>query len=88
MRPTLNRRSTLLGLAFAAAFTLAASLLPAPAADALTCRRMQEIEYYFDAAKTQYAGFCVVFCNGTRTCEGTVTIYRTQYATDYCACTF
>jgi hypothetical protein len=83
-----RRRSALLGFAFAAAFALAASLLPAPPADALTCRRILEIEYFFDAAKTQYAGFCVVFCNGSRTCDGTITTYRTQYQTDYCPCTF
>lgn len=67
-------RPRLAVLTLAAAAALASALLPIRADAA--CPRYVLIDYFFDAAKTQYAGTCARACNGAYNCSGTVTIYR------------
>lgn len=67
-----------------AALTMAA--MTSQPADSLACPKIIEYEYYFDAAKTQYAGFCVKVCNGTRNCSGVQTPYYTIVSQEPCGC--
>ncbi|HEX4955449.1 MAG TPA: hypothetical protein VF017_18820 [Thermoanaerobaculia bacterium] len=75
LKPILRPRRMLLALAFLAAASLASALLPAPSTDA-ACPKIVVTDYFFDAAKTQYAGTCVRTCSGTLNCWGTITIYK------------
>jgi hypothetical protein len=53
--------------------------------EAASCPRIISTDYYFDAAKTQFAGHCVRMCNLQTTCYGTVTPY-TIVETEPCGC--
>jgi hypothetical protein len=61
-------------LTLAAAALVSAALLPIRAE--AVCPKIIVTDYFFDAAKTQYAGTCVRTCNLAYTCHGTVTIYK------------
>ena len=61
-------------LTLAAAATLASVLMPVRTEAA--CPKIVSTDYFFDAAKTQYAGTCVRTCNGATHCSGTITIYK------------
>jgi hypothetical protein len=65
--------------------TLAAALAPVRSAEARPCPITVDTYYYFDAAKTQYAGYCQRACNLRTTCEGTQTIYSTRFS-ESCGC--
>ena len=70
-------------LTFAAAVLVSAALLPVSVE--AVCPKYVSTDYFFDAAKTQYAGTCVRACNGAYNCIGTVTIYRTVES-EPCGC--
>jgi len=60
-------------LALAAVAVLAWALHPAKAE---ANNLLISTDYYFDAAKTQFAGHCVKLCNLQYVCSGTVTSYK------------
>ncbi|HEX6899207.1 MAG TPA: hypothetical protein VF789_05815 [Thermoanaerobaculia bacterium] len=62
-------------LTLAAAVLVSAAVLLPVRVEAV-CYTYFLIDYFFDAAKTQYAGTCVRACNGVYSCSGTTTIYR------------
>ncbi len=85
MAKTLSRpRRVLTALAFLAAAAVASALLPAPSTDA-ACPKLTVTDYFFDAAKTQYAGTCTRACNLQTYCHGTITIYKTVES-EPCGC--
>ena len=67
----------------AAALVSAALLLPVRAE--AVCGSYRLTDYFFDAAKTQYAGTCVRACNGVVNCWGTTTVYKT-IESEPCGC--
>ena len=76
MQTTLQNPRRWLGLfAFCLLALAAAAGLPASASAG---DKTVEIDYYFDAAKTQYAGACVSPCGGVIHCSGTQTAYFTK----------
>lgn len=51
------------------------------------CPRIWEYDYYYDAAHTQYAGYCSGACYpGGAFCIGVQTEYYVRYGGDYCGC--
>ena len=77
MRQRLNSRALLFVVAL---FLLSTSLvLTWPRqAEAVCCAFRSTQTYYFDAAKTQYAGHCIDnHCTGSSSCTGTQTDYST-----------
>ena len=55
------------------------------ASRAATCPRIWEYDYYFDAAHTQWAGYCTGSCTpGGGWCTGVQTDYYVRYGGDYC----
>lgn len=85
MQRTLQNPRRWIGLfAFCLLALAAAALLPAPPVSA-ACPKIVETDYFFDAAKTQYAGTCTRTCNGQLNCSGTITIYKTTFS-EPCGC--
>lgn len=64
---------------------LISAIISLPAA-ATCAARMWEYYYYYDSAKTQYAGFCLRDCYAQWNCDGVKTSYYTARMTDYCQC--
>lgn len=52
---------------------------------AARCTRFWEYDYYYDAAHTQWAGYCTGSCvPGGGWCTGVQTEYYVRYGGDYC----
>lgn len=61
--------------------------LPADSSAAPYCPRIWEYDYYYDAAHTQWAGYCTGACYpGGGWCTGVQTEYYVRYGGDYCGC--
>lgn len=68
-------------LAFVLLILVASFLtLPAPAY-ALCCGWETQIDYFADAAKTQFCGSCFTDCSGFQWCDGQTGPYHTIYRT-------
>lgn len=76
-------RPLLAVLTLTGATALAWALLPVRAE--AVCPKYVLTDYFFDAAKTQYAGTCARACNGAYNCHGTITIYKTVES-EPCGC--
>lgn len=76
-------RPLLAALTLAGVGALAPLMMPAKAEAA--CPKIILTDYYFDAAKTQFAGHCSRMCNNVTTCYGTKTAY-TIVETEACGC--
>jgi len=65
---------------------VAMTSLPADSRAAGTnCPRIWEYDYYYDAAHTQWAGYCTGACYpGGAWCTGVQTEYYVRYGGDYC----
>jgi|GEM_PF-3493582 len=51
------------------------------------CPSMCDVDYYYDAARTQYAGHCLGSCYpGGASCTGDITDYYHQYNCELCSC--
>jgi len=77
-----------LRLPFVLAILVIAAITSLPAdSDAVTCPRIWEYDYYYDAAHTQWAGYCTGACYpGGGWCTGVQTEYYVRYGGDYCGC--
>lgn len=77
------RKSLRLPLLLVALATTVMTSLPA---DSLACPKIIEYEYFYDAAKTQHAGYCTRVCNGSMNCSGVQTQYYLVLSTEPCGC--
>jgi hypothetical protein len=68
-------------------FIAAMTSLPADSRAAWTCPTMCEYDYYYDAARTQWAGYCQGACYpGGAWCTGDITDYYRRYGCERCDC--
>jgi len=89
MRQRFGRFVSPLRLPFLVAVLVLAAMASLPADSAAVCHpsRWWEYDYYYDAAHTQYAGYCSGACYaGGAFCIGDVTEYYVRYGGDYCGC--
>jgi hypothetical protein len=62
-----------------------AAMASLPEDSRAACARFWEYDYYYDAARTQWAGYCTGACYaGGAYCTGTQTEYYVRYGGDYC----
>jgi hypothetical protein len=82
---TLRQFVYILRLPLSAALVIAAmTSLPADSY-AGKCVRFWEYDYYYDAAHTQWAGYCTGSCEpGGAWCMGDITEYYFKYGGGYC----
>lgn len=85
---SLSRRTrrALATAVFLGAGALAVALLPVSSEAVLRCPKIIDYEFFFDAAKTQHAGYCTRVCNGQLNCSGTTTAYYTILSQEPCGC--
>jgi hypothetical protein len=71
-----------------AVFVIAAmTSLPADSGAAPYCPTMCEYDYYYDSARTQWAGYCQGACYpGGAYCYGVITDYYRRYGCEPCGC--
>jgi len=89
MRQRFARFVSPLRVPFLVAVLVLAAMASLPADSAAVCHpsRFWEYDYYYDAAHTQYAGYCTGACYpGGAWCMGDVTDYYVRYGGDYCGC--
>jgi hypothetical protein len=89
MRQRLARFVSPLRLPFVLAVLVIAAMtsLPADSRAAGQCPRIWEYTYYYDAAHTQYAGYCTTACYpGGAWCTGVQTQYYYRYGGELCDC--
>lgn len=61
--------------------------LPVDSTAGPACPRIWEYDYYFDAAHTQWAGYCTGACYpGGAWCMGVQTEYYVRYGGEPCSC--
>jgi hypothetical protein len=86
MRQSFARFMYPLRLPFVSAVLFIAAMTSLPAdSSAARCTRFWEYDYYYDAAHTQWAGYCTGACYpGGAWCTGDVTDYYVRYGGDYC----
>jgi hypothetical protein len=86
MRQRLTRFMYPLRLPFAFAVLFIAVMTSLPAdSSAGGCVRFWDYDYYYDAARTQWAGYCAGSCEpGGAWCMGDVTAYYVKYAGGLC----
>jgi hypothetical protein len=87
MRQRFARFVYYLRLPLMAALVIAA-MTSAPADSlAAACPRIWEFDYYYDAAHTQWAGYCTGACYpGGAWCTGVQTEYYVRYGGEPCGC--
>ena len=83
MRQVFARFAYPLRLPFVSVLLFVAAVTSMPAAStAGVCPRMCDVQYYYDSARTQPAGFCTSACYpGGAWCTGDITDY---YKNSYC----
>jgi hypothetical protein len=87
MRQRFARFVYRLRLPFLLAVLAAMTSLPTTSHAAPTCPRIYDYYYYYDAAHTQYAGFCETACDpGGAWCTGVQTDYYVRYGGELCDC--
>jgi hypothetical protein len=66
---------------------VAMTSLPRDSRAALNCPTICEYDYYYDAARTQWAGYCQGACYpGGAYCYGDITDYYHRYNCEPCSC--
>jgi hypothetical protein len=88
MRQRLARSVHPLRLPFLLAALVIAAMTSLPAdSRAASCPRACEYDYYYDAAHTQWAGYCQGACYpGGAWCTGVTTDYYVRYGCELCGC--